>query len=103
MLVAEYVKPDSKRRVALGVVVPADGRYLVYRNARGQILLDPVALPPKEAWLWDNSAALASVKQGLCESAAGQTVSLGSFSQRRRKSGESSSAHPKTLRTNQRG
>ena len=79
-LFAEYVKPDSKGRVALGTAVPDGARYHVYRNERGQILLEPAALPPKEAWLWDNPDALAAVNTGLQQSAEGKTLSRGTFS-----------------------
>jgi len=54
--------------------------YNVYRNRLGQIMLDPVkAVPAYEAWLFQNKAALASVKRGLIESAAGRTKKRGSF------------------------
>ncbi len=83
-LVTGLVRPDSKRRLTLGgalgeakTILPI---YNVYRNASGQIVLDPVkAIPVAEAWLWENPAALAAVRQGLKESAEGKTVSLGSF------------------------
>ena len=71
--VAEGVKPDSKRRVVLpknleGVT------YHIYQNSLGQIVLDPqVAIPAYEAWLFTNKDALASVKRGLADAAAGRT------------------------------
>ena len=78
-LVAEIVKPDAKKRVSLGSA-GGDGAFNVYRNRLGQIVLDPVtAIPAYEAWLFKNKPALASVKRGLKDSAAGRTVNLGSF------------------------
>lgn len=46
----------------------------------GRIVLEPfVEIPARERWLFDNPQALASVRQGLADSAAGRVVSLGSF------------------------
>ena len=43
-------------------------------------MLDPVkAVPAYEAWLFENKPALAAVKRGLAESAAGRTKKRGSF------------------------
>ena len=54
--------------------------YNIYRNAIGQLFLDPVkAIPASETWLYENPAALASVKQGLKESAEGKRIHRGSF------------------------
>ncbi len=81
-LVTEFVRPDAKRRLTLGGAATAAGAtaFNIYRNAVGQIVLDPVkAIPAAEAWLWENPKALAAVRQGLKESAQGQTVYLGSF------------------------
>jgi hypothetical protein len=38
------------------------------------------AIPASEMWLYENPQALASVKQGLRESAEGKSVYRGSFS-----------------------
>ncbi len=80
-LVAEILKPDAKKRLSLGSAgTPAGAAFNVYRNRLGQIVLDPVkAVPAYEAWLFENKKALASLKRGLAESAAGRTVNLGSF------------------------
>jgi hypothetical protein len=37
------------------------------------------AVPAYETWLYENKSALASVKRGLADSAAGRTKSRGSF------------------------
>lgn len=80
-LVTEHQKPDSKKRLSLGgAMSKAGSAYNIYRNRLGQIVLDPVmAVPAYEAWLFGNKKALASVKRGLADSAAGRTKSLGSF------------------------
>jgi hypothetical protein len=80
-LVTEIQKPDAKKRLSIGQAVeePA-AAYNIYRNALGQIVLDPVrAVPLYETWLFDNKKALASVKRGLADSAVGRVKDLGSF------------------------
>lgn len=79
-LIAEFALPDAKKRLSLGEAVGSARAYNIYRNPLGQIVLDPVkAIPASEAWLYENPPALASVKQGLRESAEGKSVSRGSF------------------------
>jgi hypothetical protein len=79
-LVSEFAQPDAKKRLSLGEALIGATAYNVYRNALGQIVLDPVrAVPASEMWLYENPQALASVKQGLRESAEGKTVYRGSF------------------------
>jgi len=80
-LVTEIQKPDAKKRLSLGLAVKEVGSaYNIYRNQLGQIMLDPVkAVPVHETWLFDNKPALAAVKRGLADSAAGRTKNLGSF------------------------
>jgi len=39
----------------------------------------PALIPESEKWLYDNPTALASVRKGLADAAAGRTVYLGSF------------------------
>ena len=80
-LVTEIQKTDAKKRLSLGSAVEEAGStYNIYRNSLGQIMLDPVkTVPAYETWLFDNKPALASVKRGLGDSAAGRTKNLGSF------------------------
>ena len=82
-LVSELVKADGKRRIALGASsAEPNGRYQIYVNRLGQIVLDPVkTVPAYEAWLFENPEALAAVKRGLIESAEGNTVDRGSFAE----------------------
>lgn len=72
--IANSVKPDPKRRVSLPKVVVTKGiTYHIYTNDSGQILLDPqVTIPASEAWLYSNPEALASVRRGLADAAAGR-------------------------------
>jgi len=83
VLIARDIRPDAKKRVTLGKALTGledDVRFDVYRNASGQIVLDPqVSIPASEAWLYRNPGALAAVRQGLLEAAEGKTVYLGSF------------------------
>lgn len=80
-LITEIIKPDAKKRLTLGQALAQAGvAYNVYRNQLGQIMLDPVkAVPVYETWLYANKPALASVKRGLAQSAAGRTKKRGSF------------------------
>jgi hypothetical protein len=81
-LVARDVRPDSRRRIALGRALPNvdDTSFNVYQDEGGRIVLDPqVSIPASEAWLYRNPKALASVRKGLADAAAGRTKSLGSF------------------------
>jgi hypothetical protein len=79
-LITEFAQPDSKKRVSLGDALSAISAFNIYRNSLGQIVLDPVkTIPVSEAWLFENPQALASVKQGLKESAEGKTRYRGSF------------------------
>jgi hypothetical protein len=81
-LISEFAKPDAKKRLSLGEVITGGTAYNVYRNALGQIILDPVrAIPVSEMWLYENEPALASVKQGLRESNEGKSVYRGSFAE----------------------
>ncbi len=81
-LVVRDVRPDSRKRVALGRALEKvdDVSFNVYRDEDGRIVLDPqVMIPASEAWLYRNKKALASVRRGLNEAAEGKTIHLGSF------------------------
>ena len=72
------VKSDAKHRVVLKGRVYE--HYRIYLNAAGQILLDPqVMIPAREAWLWENPKALASVMRGIKQSAEGKSRPWKSF------------------------
>ncbi len=81
-LLARDVRPDSRRRVALGRALDdlGDASFNVYKDAEGRIILDPhVSIPASEAWLFRNEKAIDSVRRGLEEVAAGKAKSRGSF------------------------
>lgn len=70
---------DSKNRITLGKggSMTKARIYKIYRNAIGQIILDPqVIIPAHEAWLYQNPEALASVKRGLKDAAQGKVVNF---------------------------
>jgi len=82
-LVTEFAQPDAKKRLSLGAALGGGLAFNIYRNPLGQLFLDPVkAIPASETWLYENPAALASVKQGLKESAEGKRIYRGSFAKR---------------------
>ena len=79
-LISEFAQPDAKKRLSLGEALRGATAYNIYRNPLGQLILDPVkTVPASEMWLYENPQALASVKQGLRESAEGKSVYRGSF------------------------
>lgn len=65
---------DSKRRVTLGRTIPGQVRsFRVYRNAHGQMILDPmVSIPAHETWLFKNKRASALVQEGLEDARRGR-------------------------------
>lgn len=67
---------DSRKRVPLGRLVKGLSTNLF--NAQiidGKIVLEPMkAIPEREAWLYQNPEALASVKRGLKDAAEGKVV-----------------------------
>ncbi|MFA5260076.1 MAG: hypothetical protein WC450_02485 [Candidatus Omnitrophota bacterium] len=70
------VQLDSRKRIPLGRLLKAEGVTADLFNAEmkdGKIILDPMkAVPEREAWLYQNSEALASVKRGLKDAADGK-------------------------------
>ena len=67
---------DSKHRVALGKSVPSEvTSFKVYRNAHGQVILDPmVSVPAHETWLFRNKRASQLVQEGLEDAKRGRLV-----------------------------
>lgn len=56
--------------------------YRVTIDERQRIILEPFAeVPAAEKWLFDNADALASVRRGLEDAAAGRVQDRGSFAQ----------------------
>jgi hypothetical protein len=68
------VRADAKNRLPMKKV-RVSGMYRIYTNIQGQFILDPVVtIPASEAWLFEDKAALASVREGLRESSEGKLV-----------------------------
>jgi hypothetical protein len=83
-LVARDVRPDSRKRVALGRALDdlGDASFNVYKDAEGRIILEPhISVPVSEVWLFRNRKAIDSVRRGLEEAAAGKAKSGGTFAQ----------------------
>ncbi len=80
---------DSRNRVALTKAVEALRRrfgpverlrFAVMCNKDGQILLVPeTTIPLREAWLYQNRAALKSVLRGIEQAERGRLLDRGSF------------------------
>ncbi len=80
-LLKDSVKGDERGRIGLGEVVK-DRQFRVLQNDRGELLLIPVVtIPEREAWIFNNPIVKRSLTEGLRQSAAGETKSLGSFQQ----------------------
>jgi hypothetical protein len=74
-------QPDSAGRIIIGKAFRGK-LFSVQPQPNGDILLSPVVVRhEREAWLFENAEALASVRRGLEQSARGETHDLGDFSQ----------------------
>jgi len=81
-LVARNVRPDARRRLALGRALQDldDATFNVYRDEHGSIVLEPlISIPASEVWLYRNKTALDSVRRGLKEAAQGKAKRVGTF------------------------
>lgn len=79
-LTIKTVRPDGKGRITLGKLTKDFSGYTLKESSDGVIVLEPlIEVPAKEAWLFKNKEALASIERGLKQSAEGKTKSLGSF------------------------
>ena len=67
---------DAKHRIVLGHAAGSQvTSFRVYRNAHGQIILDPLmTIPAHEAWLFKNKRAMRLVQQGLADAKRGRLV-----------------------------
>ena len=64
---------DERHRITLGEPVKDTRRVRIYKNARGELLLQPVVeIPAAEAWLFQNQVVLTAVKKGLEDAAKGR-------------------------------
>ncbi len=77
----KILRPDSKGRITLGKLAENVSGFEVIEE-EGRIILEPqVEIPAREAWLYKNPEALASLERGLKQAEKGETEYLGSFSQ----------------------
>jgi hypothetical protein len=80
MLHAKMLRPDSKGRVALGVLAKGVSSFKATVDDDNRIVLEPYSeVPSREKWLFDNPKAMASVKRGLNDAKAGRAKSKGTF------------------------
>ena len=64
---------DSKNRITLASSGVKISSYKIYRNSKGQYILDPqVTIPAHEAWLFQNEEARTAVQKGLKAARAGK-------------------------------
>ncbi len=82
MLEEKVVRPDAKGRICLGPLAKGVSSFRLSVDEEHRIVLVPYSeIPAREKWLFDNPDALASVKRGLSDSAAGRVTAQGSFAQ----------------------
>jgi hypothetical protein len=82
-LLERGAKPDDRKRLALGKILKGYDEHAVfdvYEDEHGRIVLDPqVTIPAREAWLFKDKKALASVRRGLAQLGTAKPRGLGSF------------------------
>ena len=72
-------RPDSSGRIIIGKEFK-DKQFAVHKLPNGDILLSPMVVRhEREAWLYENPEAMASVDRGLEQSARGEGRYVGSF------------------------
>jgi len=68
---------DDRNRITLGDLLRGYKRVRLYKNDRGEILLQPtVEIPASELWLLQNKEALKAVQLGLKDAAEGKITKL---------------------------
>ncbi len=64
---------DDRKRLTLGELIKNFKRVKLYRNDRGELLLQPVVeVPVSELWLFKNKEAFEGVQKGLKDAAKGR-------------------------------
>lgn len=75
------VRPDAKGRITLGSLAKGISSFRIQQQPDGSLLLEPFKeIPMREAWLFENPAALARIRKGLADAAAGKVRKRGNFS-----------------------
>jgi len=68
---------DDRNRLTLGGLFTGSKRVRLYKNDRGEVLLQPVVeIPASELWLFQNKEALKSVQKGLKDASEGKISKL---------------------------
>ena len=68
---------DDRTRITLGDLVKGYKRVKLYKNDRGEVLLQPITeIPASELWLFQNKEALENVKNGLKDASEGKISKL---------------------------
>jgi len=68
---------DSRNRLTLGDLLEGYKRVRLYKNDRGEVLLQPIVeIPSSELWLFENKDALESVRKGLKDASEGKITKL---------------------------
>lgn len=68
---------DDRTRITLGDLFKGYKRVRLYKNNRGEVLLQPIAeIPASEVWLFQNKEALESVMDGLKNASEGKISKL---------------------------
>lgn len=74
------VRPDSKGRITLGKLLDGVSSLRVSVADDGRIILEPYReVPQREAWLYENKAALEQLRAGIQQAAEGSLHDLGGF------------------------
>jgi len=66
---------DDRNRLTIGDLFKGYKRVRLYKNERGELLLQPtVEIPASELWLFQNKEALKAVRTGLKDASEGKIV-----------------------------
>jgi hypothetical protein len=68
---------DDRNRLTLGELLKGSKRVRLYKNKRGEVLVQPVVeIPASEIWLFQDKEALENVKKGLKDAGEGRISKL---------------------------
>ena len=68
---------DERNRLTLGELFKGYKRIKLFKNTRGEVLLQPVVeVPASELWLYRNKEAFGSVQRGLRDASKGKITKL---------------------------
>jgi hypothetical protein len=68
---------DERNRLTLGELFKGYKRIRLFKNDRGEILLQPIVeIPASELWLYRNKEAFTSVQSGLRDACEGKITKL---------------------------